>query len=57
MSREEIQEGIEAMQRIQQANPPRSATWQRASEVLRQLVGLLNETEITPSMWAAGRTK
>ena len=57
MTREEIQQGIEAMQRIQQCNPPSSEKWQRASEVLRKLVGLLNGATITPEMWDAGVAK
>ncbi len=57
LSREQIQQGIEAMQGIQRSNPASSEKWQRASEVLRKLVGLLNGVEITPAMWDAGRTK
>lgn len=57
MSRQEIQQGIEAMQRIQMSNPPSSEKWQRASEVLRKLVGLLNGVEITAQKWEAGLTK
>ena len=41
MSREEIQCGIEAMQLVQQQNPPSSEKWQRASVVLHKLVDML----------------
>jgi len=41
MTRDEILEGIAAMQRIQRANPPSSETWQRASKTLHRLVTLL----------------
>ena len=41
MSREEIQRGIEAMQLVQQQNPPSSEKWQRASVVLHKLVDML----------------
>jgi hypothetical protein len=57
MSNEEIVQGIEAMQRIQQCNPPSSDRWQGASEVIRVLVGKLNGAMITPEMWGAGVTK
>jgi hypothetical protein len=57
MNRAEILQGIEAMQRIQMSNPPSSEKWQRASEVMRVLVGKLNGTTITPEMWDAGVTK
>ena len=38
MSKEEILHGIEAMQRVQAANPPSSEKWQRASRLLHELV-------------------
>jgi len=57
MTKEQIQQGIEAMQAIQRANAPDSAKWQRASECLRKLVGMLNGVEITREMWAKGETR
>lgn len=41
MTRDQILEGIAAMQRIQSANPPSSEKWQRASKALHRLVTLL----------------
>ena len=38
MTPEEIRRGIEAMQRIQQGNPPESAEWKRASRILHELI-------------------
>jgi len=38
MTRKELLEGIEAMQRIESQNPPSSEVWQRASKVLHELV-------------------
>lgn len=38
MSKQQILEGIAAMQRIQASNPPLSEKWQRASSVLHELV-------------------
>jgi hypothetical protein len=57
MTQAEIQRGIEAMQRIQQTNPPASKEWQRASEILRVLVGKLNGAPITAEQWNSGVTK
>jgi hypothetical protein len=57
MSNQEIQQGIEAMQRIQMSNPPSSEKWQRASNNLRKLVGMLNGTQITPEMWERGEVR
>jgi hypothetical protein len=57
MTRKEILQGIDAMQRVQMNNPPSSEKWQRASEALRKLAGLLNRTTITPEMWDAGVTE
>jgi hypothetical protein len=57
MSKQEILQGIEAMQQIQRQNPSSSDRWQRASECLRKLVGMLNGVEITREMWDAGVTK
>lgn len=42
MDREQILKGIEAMQRVQQQNPPSSERWQRASVVLHKLAAMLN---------------
>jgi hypothetical protein len=41
MSKEELLEGIAAMQRIQAANPPSSDKWQRASRALHEMVKLM----------------
>lgn len=57
MSQQEITKGIEAMQRVQQTNPPTSEKWQRASEVLRRLISLQNGVTITLEMWANGITR
>ncbi len=38
MTKSELLQGIEAMQRVQAANPPSSEKWQRASRVLAELV-------------------
>jgi hypothetical protein len=38
MTKDEILKGIEAMQRVQAANPPSSKKWQRASRVLHELI-------------------
>lgn len=45
MSKEELVQGIEAMQRIQAANPPSSEKWQRASRNLHLMVKLLTGKE------------
>ncbi len=57
MDKQTILQGIAAMQRIQEGNPPASEKWQRASEVMRVLVGKLNGTAITTEMWDAGATR
>ncbi len=57
MSNQEIQQGIEAMQQIQRANPPSSEKWQRASTNLRKLVAMLNGKQITPEMWERGEVR
>lgn len=54
MPREELLCGIEAMQRIQQCNPPSSEKWQRASVVLHKLVNALEGREV-PDAWGKGK--
>lgn len=41
MTKQELMDGIAAMQRIQMANPPSSEQWRRASRVMAEMVKLL----------------
>jgi len=38
MTKQELLDGIAAMQRVQASNPPSSEKWQRASRVLHELI-------------------